>query len=467
MKTSIKTILGAAAVALCAAPAVAQNTYSGYFLDNYTYRYQMNPAFGNEKGFVSFPLLGNFNTHIRGTLHVSDIIYARDNTTMLFTNPAIGTKEAMDKFEDMNRLGTDWKIGIMSAGFKAWGGYNTVSVNANIGLHASVPKMLFQLAKEGIGNKTYDIENMSLNAIGYGEIALGHSRDIKQVPGLRVGATLKFLVGLANVQADFKNARLTLGENDWHVQSNADIYAAIGGLEFKSQPSTYVDPDGVSQTYRKFDGIDMTTGDGNLGPNGFGAAIDLGASYKWRDFTFSLGVLDLGAISFKNTQKASTNGVKEFHTSKYTFDVNDFDTTLDDMKDAFEDLYRLDVHGNIGDRSRMLATTLNVGVDYALPYYRKLHFGLLSSTRIDDNWTWTQVRLSANVAPVKAFSADVNVCAGTYGWGFGWMLNVHTKGFNLFLGMDHTLGTMAAYKGIPAIPLNSNASLNLGVNFPF
>lgn len=467
MKTSIKTILGAAAVALCAAPAVAQNTYSGYFLDNYDYRYQMNPAFGNDKNFVSLPVFGNFNAHIRGTLHVSDLVYVRDNKTVLFTNPLVDTKEAMGRFENMNRLGTDIKIGLMSAGFKAWGGYNTISINTNIGLHVSAPKMLFQFAKEGISNKSYDIENLRATALGYAEVGLGHSRDIKQVPGLRVGGNLKFLIGLANAQADFKNARLDLLENNWHVSSNADIYAAVGGMALKSQRETYTDAEGQIREYNKFDGVDMNGGEGNLGPNGFGAAVDLGATYKWNDFTFSLGVLDLGGISFKNTQHATTDGVKHFNTNEYEFDVNDFDTTLDDMSDALENLYRLDVKGDIGNRTRMLATTLNVGVDYALPYYRKLHFGLLSSTRFDGPWTWTQVRLSANVAPVKVFSADVNVSAGTYGWGFGWMFNLHCTGFNLFLGMDHTLGTMAAYNGLPVIPLNSNASFNFGLNFPF
>ena len=121
----------------------------------------------------------------------------------------------------------------------------------------------------------------------------------------------------------------------------------------------------------------------------------------------------------------------------------------------------------MGEKSgltRSLRTTVNVGVEYELPYYRKLKFGLLNSTCIAGPYTWTQFRLSANVAPVKIFSATANVAYGTYGFDFGWMLNLHTqKGFNLFVGMDHTLGKLAKQ----GIPLNSNASLNFGINFPF
>lgn len=64
---------------------------------------------------------------------------------------------------------------------------------------------------------------------------------------------------------------------------------------------------------------------------------------------------------------------------------------------------------------------------------------------------------------MKCFSADANVAFGTYGTSFGWMLSVHPKGFNLFLGMDHTLGKVTK----EFAPLSSNASVNLGINFPF
>ncbi len=95
--------------------------------------------------------------------------------------------------------------------------------------------------------------------------------------------------------------------------------------------------------------------------------------------------------------------------------------------------------------------------------YKKLSFGLLNSTRIQGAYTWTQFRLSANVAPVKCFSAGANVAVGTFGWSFGWVANVKVTGFNLFLGMDHTLGKLAK----PGVPLNSNMAVNFGIDFPF
>ena len=33
---------------------------SGYFLDGYTFRHAINPAFAPERNYVSIPVLGNF-----------------------------------------------------------------------------------------------------------------------------------------------------------------------------------------------------------------------------------------------------------------------------------------------------------------------------------------------------------------------------------------------------------------------
>ena len=111
----------------------------------------------------------------------------------------------------------------------------------------------------------------------------------------------------------------------------------------------------------------------------------------------------------------------------------------------------------------MLGATLNLGAEYTLPMYQKLTFGLLNSTRIQGEYSWTQFRLSANVAPVNILSVGINLGVGTFGADFGWLINFHPNGFNLFLGMDHLVGELAKQ----GIPLSSNASFNLGMNFPF
>ena len=42
----------------------------------------------------------------------------------------------------------------------------------------------------------------------------------------------------------------------------------------------------------------------------------------------------------------------------------------------------------------------------------------------------------------------------------GWVVNIHPKGFNFFVGMDRLLGKVSKQ----GIPLNSNTSVSMGMN---
>lgn len=456
MKTIYKYAAAIAIGASALISASAQNTYSGYFLDNYTYRYQLNPAFGSDKNFVSIPGIGNINASIVGNLNLGDVLYNVDGQTVLFTNPDVSTQQVLANINDDNHLESNIKLNILSAGFKAFGGFNTISINARTNVGFNIPGTMFSLAKEGLSNKSYDISNMGAHADAYAEIALGHSREI--IKGLRIGASIKVLLGIGNVDAYFNEANIDLGHNDWIATTNADIYASVKGLSYKTSRNEHTGHEYVSSA--KIDNFSA--------PTGYGFAADLGVEYKYRDFSFSAAVLDLGVISWDNTMHASTNGTKTVHTDAFTFNVDDnadnsLDKELDLLVDDLSKLYELEDNGNIGKRSRSLAPTMNASVEYALPMYRKLSFGLLNTTHFDNEYSWTQFTLGANWEPSKCFSAGVNGGYGTFGWSFGWIANVRVPGFNLFLGMDHTPFKLAKQ----GVPLNSNVAFNFGMNVTF
>ncbi len=430
----------------------AQTTNSSYFVEGYLYRHQLNPAYGNEQNYITFPAIGNLDISLNGNLNLTDVLYKVNGQTTTFLNPSISTDEVMGNLSDRNKLGTDIKIGLLGAGFKAFGGYNTIGINIRSNVNTSIPKSLFSLLKESISNKTYDITGLNAHADAYAEIAFGHSHKINDK--WRVGGTFKFLVGAGNIDAIAEKTILTLGEDNWSAVTNATIQSNIKGFYFTEDAQNgYVD------------GIDIE----NPGVAGFGAALDLGAIFTLnQDWQFSASVIDLGFIKWNDNIVASTNGDKSFELDKYTFNVdkeatNNFEDEWELIKNDLEQLYHLDNNGNIGSRTKMLGATLNFAAEYTLPVYRKLKFGLLNSTRLQDNNTWTEFRLSANVAPVKIFSASANFAVGTYGCAFGWLLDFHTTGFNLFVGMDQTYFKFAKQ----GIPLASNMSVNFGINIPF
>ena len=115
-------------------------------------------------------------------------------------------------------------------------------------------------------------------------------------------------------------------------------------------------------------------------------------------------------------------------------------------------------------RTAMLGATLNIGAEYAFPLYNKLHFGFLSSTRIKGKYSWSEGRISANVAPIKWFDAGVNYAISSFGSSFGWLLNFHPRGFNFFIGMDHLMGKVTP-QFIPVKSGNMNVSLGFNVTF--
>lgn len=462
MELNIKNKIVIAALFVLAPAAMAQNTNSGYFTDGYLYRHEMNPALSNEQGYVAMPALGNVNVALRGNLALSDVLYNVNGKTTTFLNPNVSAGEFLGNISDKNKLGTDIKLEILSVGFKGFGGYNTIGVNVRSNVNTTIPGSLLRLAKEGAENKVYDIKDFNVHADAYAEIALGHSRAINKQ--WRVGGKLKFLIGGGNVDAKFNKAQLSLGENEWTAVTNAEINTSIKGFKYEEETKMR-GPEGDKKQHTYVSDMDV---DG-AGINGFGFAVDLGAEFKLNDsWKFSASVLDLGFINWKNNVLASTDGDKHFTTDKYTFNVDDdasnsFDNELDRLGEGLSELYELRDKGDQGSRSKMLGATVNLGAEYVFPYYKKLTFGLLSTTRLQSNYGWTECRLSANVAPVKFFSAGVNFAAGTYGCAFGWVMNVHTTGFNLFAAMDRTI-TSVAKQGVP---VSGNASVNVGVNFPF
>ena len=181
-----KKIKAVVLAAMCGGLTVnAQHTYSGYFTDGYLFRHQMNPAASNEQSYVSMPGIGNVDVSLRGNLTVKDVLYNVNGKTTTFLNPAVSADEFLGNIKDKNRIRTDVNVQVLGAGFKAFGGYNTVGLSARANVNVNLPGALLRLAKQGIENKTYDISDFDAHGEAYAELAFGHSRDINE--NLRVG----------------------------------------------------------------------------------------------------------------------------------------------------------------------------------------------------------------------------------------------------------------------------------------
>lgn len=447
--------LTAAAFMMVAAGAGAQNLNSGYFNDGYLYQHELNPAFGNDRGYISFPALGNFNLAINGNLGVNDLIYKKNGKTVTFLNESVSTNEFLKNISENNKFGLDMKMQLLGVGFKGLGGYNTIEFDVRANSAICIPNTFLIAAKEGLTNKAYDFSDLAATASAFAEVGLGHSHQLND--RFRIGAKLKFLLGVANADLNINKAVLDLNEDGYSLTTDAEVELNMKEAEFTHEIN--------ENTNHKFvSGVENV----KAGISGVGVAFDLGAEYKITDnLGVSVAVLDLGFINWNKNYLASTNGSKTVNTKDYVFDV---DSDGDDIEDDLErfgndlsSLYELEDKGDTGSKMKGLGATINAGVEYVTPFYDKLSVGLLNTTRLNGNHTWTDFRLSANVAPCSFFSASVTGGLGTFGASFGWLISIHPKGFSLYAGMDKMLGKLSK----EGVPLSSNAHFCMGINFPF
>lgn len=434
--------------------AMAQESATGYFMENYNMKWLMNPALGNRNGYVGFPGLGNINVSVNGNLSLSDIYYARNGKTLVFTNPEISTSEAMKKFSKVNRIGENLNLSIIQVGFKGLGGYNNIAINVREDLSLDIPKTLFSLAKEGITNKAYSFKDVHAIAKAYAEIALNHSHEIKALGGLRIGASLKLLVPFAFSEANFNDLTLDLGKDTWQARTNAEWKMGLKGFRFKTAVNEHTN-------HRYVDGGNFD--DLKYSPNGFGFGVDLGTTYKYDDLTFSLALTDLGRLNFNSVQLASTGGTKVFDTMQHEITVGDGGDSWNNFVDDLAPLYELENKGDIGSTSVGLEGKFRAGADYQLPSFKKLHIGLLNTTNLSSRFPMTEFRLAANVEPVNGVALGVSAATGTYGTNCGFLLSLGNKGFNFTLGMDYAFFKFDKNY----YPLSSNCDVHFGLNFPF
>lgn len=458
----LKYILPAFALAGALATQ-AQTMNSAYFLEGVSTRHQLNPSFGGERNYVGMPVISNFNLGLNGNIGLKDFVYKYNDPTgkykyTTFMSPTVDAKKFLNNLPNNARLGLGMNLPVISVGFKGMGGYNTIGINTRLNLKGRVPKELFKFMKSGqTGDATnYNIKDLALNANAYAELALGHSRDINDQ--WRVGGKFKILLGgiYANMRVDEMNVRLA--EDQWLISSKGSL--GVSGTEFVNGTDDFGnETDEIDDVETSFNGL-----------GGFGLAIDLGATYKLDDqWTFSAALLDLGFLSWKNVGKGSLKGDYEFDGfNDFVLDDdegngNSLSDQFDQMQDDIEEAFKF-VNDGKGSVLQGLAATLNLAAEYRMPFYDKFTAGLLWSTHFNRPYTWTEARLSANVSPLKWLNGGINYGISTFGSTFGWVINFHPKGFNLFVGGDSVIPKLSK-QGIPLY--HANANINLGINFTF
>ena len=470
-------LLAMAVMMAAATAATAQTLNSAYFTEDFKYRHNLNPAFGNDQGYAALPVLGNIGMKMQGNMGLQDLLFQNPATgkyDRTFMHPDVSVADALDGLADNNRIVADIDLTLLSAGFRAFGGYNTIELNEKTTLGVMLPYNLLEFAKN-TGNKNYEFGDIGVRAMSYAELAMGHSRQLND--DLRIGAKVKLLFGAAQANARISGMRAQLTGDEWLVSSGTvDANINMKGIKLKNKTIDYKNDAYRGTNTQTIDFGETDVEGGGLG--GFGLGLDLGAVYDFknssnkalRPLKVSAALTDLGFISWSEgvqlVQRKGTfafNGFHEVPVKKEDENGRPYTNTIDDQADSYADQFSDFIALSEGDRKGQttgLAATATIGAEYALPAYEKLSFGLMGQHRFYGDYSWTEARLSANWAPLKWLDGGMSLAAGTFGVSAGWVLNIHPRGFNLFLGMDHILGKQSK----EGIPLSSNASFSIGMN---
>lgn len=462
MKKILYTIMTiAVSLSFISTAFAQQNLRSAYFLDGYTYKYKMNPAFAPERGFFSLPAISSISVGAETNVGLSDFIFTTPGGGLTtFMNSSVSSQDFLGGIRDMNRVNANVNTNILAFGFRTGKAFHTVDLSLRADAGVRIPKTLFSFLKDGAssGSTAWDISGVGARVDSRLELAYGYSRPLND--WINIGARVKFLVGLARADVMVDELDLNASGTRWSATTHGTAEVS-GPMSFGTKGGKEIDFSNIAMPESFADFTSALS---------YGAALDLGASFDILDFlTASVAVTDLGFISWAGTTTAQMPGGTWTYDGLGAIDTGDGSSLGDQFSaigDELLEMLKLEKTGDNLKKSRGLAATVHVGVEAMMPFYKRLTFGLLGTQKIDGPYSWTEGRISANVAPVNWFSAALTAAVSTYGSSVGGVINLHTSGFTLFAGVDSFLPLMnVTPQFVPVGKINTNVSFGIHATF--
>lgn len=410
----------------------AQYLRSSYFMEGSSTRIQLNPALQPKRGYVNLPGIGSVNAEVAtNSLGIQDVIDVFDSDGEFYNNDKF-----YNRLKGMNEVNISANTDVISFGFYKGKGFWSFNVGARADVDATIPKTMFDYLRAtdadnfSWSGESFDIRNEKLRLNAYIEVGAGYSRAINE--RLTVGGKAKLLLGAGNINLNInqlymygKDAGI---DSEFQLKTDAYLEASAKGLDLEEENGYITDLD-----YNSF------------GISGYGAGIDLGASYQvMKNLTVSAAILDLGFISWgkSSTQIAESD-------KNTTIDKNNYSESSDVLD---FDLFGLKKKEN-KSRTNSLSPTMVIGGEYGL-LNNKLGLGLLSTTRFGQLKTYSELTFSANYRPNTLINTTLSYSMLQGGETFGIAFKIgplmlgtdymyfgnNSKHVNAFIGLSIPLG---------------------------
>lgn len=458
-KHIIKKSFVAVSMMLLTVVASAQSSSSGYFLEGFNQRYQLNPAFAPERPvFLAIPAISNFQMEVNSTVGLANFLYestSKPGMLTTFMSPDIDAKEFLDGMPEAAEFTVGLNMDLFALGVGGKRGFTTFNLKMKNSEVVSLPKELFRFMKASFASDNYLIENININATTYLEASLTHSHKIGD--NLTVGLGLKFLEGAEYLDVTINEIDVQLSEEEWLAKSNGTIKASVPGAQYKLDPET--------QTFDGMEGFEFSM------PGSHGFAVDLGAEYDFKGLVdglkVSAAVTDLGFIGWANMNTFATNNneyVRFGGFNNYDVSGDNEDETMDQISDDFNDMVKLYQTGTTTEKERVaLGSTWRLGAEYNLPFAKWISVGELLTYRSGAH-PYGGSRTSLTLSPCGWIDLSGNYALTSYGSTMGILLNFHPTGFNFFVAVDRLKAELnPQYIPLHDCGVNFSLGLNLAV----
>ena len=455
----------------------AQEVNTLFFLENAPMRHIVNPAFQPvSNGYVNFTPLGYMSFWAgNNSLTMSDVIYNYQGKTITALHPEGGDREKLYKaFRKAMLTNTDMTLNILGFGFRyKEKGYININIMERIDAGFALPRDMFAFMLLGgmknlDGNNYYDLSQMGTHISAYTEISGGYSHVINE--HWTVGGKLKFLLGQAYI--GMRNTKIDVDASieKWvvHGEGKVDIAAPLAALMPERVNWDNFEKMNIKDAAKNMKVTDYIT------PAGYGAAIDIGATYKPIDqVQISFALNDLGFIywtkgkNYKTSIDTTFTGVGEFKYDHYVVDDKfSTDSLWSDTQTALTNFVK-GMHSETGTDgfARIVNMHLNVGVD-ANFCNNILGIGIYSKTTLYNYRLYEELTIGGAVRPCNWFNLAVSYSLinngkfSNIGAGLSFM---PYDGVNMTLAMDY-IPTSYAYKDNAPIPYKSKG-FNVALGF--
>lgn len=344
----------------------SQTVHSMYFMDKWSQRSSYNASFAPEYGYFALPVLGGIDLGFSSNVGLSNFTYPYNSElyTFLHQKPADRAVDPgltlLDALNPVSSIRQSLNLNLLSLGiYLKDNSFISFNVSMKENLNMNLPKDLFRFMKLGMvnsTNNTYDLKNLGFDLTGFTQVGVGYSRDINSQ--IRVGATVKMLLGQFSERINYSQFDVSLAQDQYQIKTTGESLMMSDLISFGKDANNYYD---LSQF--KVDPSKLKT-------SGFGFAFDLGVTYKPIDkLTLAASINDLGSISWNKSlikKGIATSDVSFSGFSNIDIANLNVQSQLDSLINSMSNLVKFKDTSISSNISESIPSNINISAEYSI-----------------------------------------------------------------------------------------------------